>query len=247
MTQPQPSPTSTTLDRPSSSSSSSSPSQCAGSQCCQSESAPSAPIASDDATNETPNKSASNESTSSGSAYENVIGQSGKLLALIVRPTAHPDHRGTVRETYRASWFPYLPAIQQLVQSNSKPKTLRGMHLHRKQWDIWRFVEDGALVRLVNHVNGDEGFIQADKDVVLAIPPGISHGFYTERGCILVYALTEEYTGTDEFGWYPFDVPEQRREGRVIAGPAWTWPRSHDGLNISERDLRAPRLSEFEG
>ena len=178
-----------------------------------------------------------------------LTGATGKLLALTVTPEAHPDHRGTVRETYRQSWFPaYVPPIKQLTQSNSKPKTLRGMHLHRKQWDIWRFTSDGALVRLYDHVSGDEAFVRGDKSNVIAIPPGISHGFYTKSGCTLVYGLTEEYDGTDEFGWFPLD-PQTYNIAAPIAETQmhlrFGWPRSHAGLNISERDLRAPRLEDF--
>src|ERR1051325_1330785 len=40
--------------------------------------------------------------------------------------TIHRDNRGNVRETFRASWFPALPPIKQLVRSKSKPKTIRG-------------------------------------------------------------------------------------------------------------------------
>lgn len=156
------------------------------------------------------------------------------MRALVV----HPDDRGTVRETYRRSWFPQIPSIRQLVRSESKPMTLRGMHLHRRQWDIWHIVSGEALVRL-RYEDGSESFHRADAGSTIAIPPGVSHGFYTESGCILVYALTEEYDGTDEFGWYPFDgLTEDSHPG---------WPRTHLGIVVSERDLRAPRLAEFAG
>lgn len=158
----------------------------------------------------------------------------------------HEDSRGTVRETYRTSWYPDLPPIRQLVRSESRPGTLRGMHLHRRQWDIWHFVAGSALVRLKYHSGSefDDMFARLDAGSTLAIPPGVSHGFYTEEGCTLLYALTEEYIpfgepGCDEWGWYPFDGlgPE--------AHPGW--PTDHLGLVVSERDLRAPRLMDFEG
>jgi dTDP-4-dehydrorhamnose 3,5-epimerase-like enzyme len=174
-----------------------------------------------------------------------IRGTLGTLLALREKPEAHPDSRGTVRETYRASWFPEVPPIKQLVQSNSKANVLRGMHLHKKQFDVWRFVSDRAWVRLYNHLTGEQAFIPGDKETVIAIPPGISHGFFTVSGCILVYALTEEYDGTDEYGWYPFDgltdIEAQAMFKRTLDG----WPTTHYGLTVSERDMRAPRLSEF--
>lgn len=174
-----------------------------------------------------------------------VEGTTGNPLALVATPTAHPDSRGTVRETYRESWFPQVPPIRQLVQSNSKAGVLRGMHLHKVQWDVWRFVSDSALVRLYDHSTGDQAFLVGDKDTVIAIPPGISHGFYTKDGCILVYALTNEYDGTDEYGWFPFDGLDPIRHDMFL--PDFGWPSHHYGLTISERDLRAPRLAEFKG
>lgn len=151
--------------------------------------------------------------------------------------TIHPDQRGNVRETYRTSWFPQVPPIKQLVRSESRPQTLRGMHLHRKQWDLWHFVSGSALVRIV-HPDGTEFYQRADAGLTLAIAPGHAHGFYTEDGCVLMYALTEEYDGTDEYGFYPFDgLRENSHPG---------WPRNHIGLIVSERDIRATRLESFD-
>lgn len=148
----------------------------------------------------------------------------------------HGDSRGNVRETYRASWFPQVPTIKQLVRSESRPQTLRGMHLHKRQWDLWHFVSGSALVRMLD-ADGEQTFVRADAGYTIAIPPGVAHGFYTEEGCTLLYALTEEYDGTDEFGWFPFDgLDEDSHPG---------WPKDHIGLLVSERDLRAPRLVDF--
>jgi dTDP-4-dehydrorhamnose 3,5-epimerase len=173
-----------------------------------------------------------------------VTGTTGQLLAIVATPKANPDSRGVVRETYRASWFPSIPPVRQLVQSVSGPKVMRGMHLHRSQWDIWRFTQGKALVRLYDPVTTDPAFLHADEDVVIAIPPGIAHGFYTEPGCTLVYALTNEYDGTDEFGFYPFDGLDPLMYD--MFKPDYGWPTHHYGLTISERDLRAPRLVDFE-
>jgi dTDP-4-dehydrorhamnose 3,5-epimerase-like enzyme len=72
----------------------------------------------------------------------------------------------------------------------------------------------------------------------IAIPPGVAHGFYTEEGCVLLYALSEEYDGTDEYGFWPFSgLTEDSHPG---------WPRDHIGIVVSERDLRAPKLEDFQ-
>ena len=81
-------------------------------------------------------------------------------------------------------------------------------------------------------------------DEVIVIPPGISHGFYAPYGCTLVYALTAEYDGTDEFGWYFADGVKGKANDPKLHG---LWPDTHAGLLISERDLRAPRLADFKG
>lgn len=150
----------------------------------------------------------------------------------------HKDNRGNVRETFRASWFPTVPPVKQLVRSKSKPRTIRGMHLHRKQWDIWHFVRGWALVRTFDH-DGNDFYQWAGPGTTLAIPPGMSHGFYTPDGCILLYALTEEYDGSDEFGWHFADGVDLNSEF------ADEWPTDPTGLNVSTRDLQAARLGEF--
>lgn len=180
-----------------------------------------------------------------GKSSREIRGRTGTLLALKANPEAHPDSRGTVRETYRASWFPEVPPIKQLVQSNSKANVLRGMHLHAVQHDVWRFTEGRAWVRLYDPKTEDQAFVSAGQDVVLAIPPLVAHGFYTVTGCTLVYALTEEYTGQDEYGFFPFDgLPDRDaydRYRQTLDG----WPTAHYGLIVSERDMRAPSLAEF--
>lgn len=171
------------------------------------------------------------------------IEDKGKLLAYAVDTQAHHDERGRVEETYRSSWFPELPPVKQLVQSTSRAHTLRGMHLHREQYDVWRFTQGTAVVRLYDHKTDAQALIVAKQDIVLAIPPGISHGFYTKGDCTLVYALTHEYDGTDEFGWYPFDG-ERLPDGE---NPWSKWPSTLAFLWVSDRDRNATRLADFAG
>ena len=220
------------LPDPSSPSSQDSVSECSSSRCSCRPDAPAATTASASV------ESASADSTSkpsSESAY------SGGKSAVVRTLTPHRDNRGNVRETFRASWFPEVPPIRQLVRSKSKPKTLRGMHLHRRQHDVWHFVKGFALVRAYDHLTGEDNYLWAGPGHTIAVPPGLSHGFYTPDGCTLVYALTEEYDGSDEFGWHWSDGIDLSREW------ADEWPTDPSDLNISERDLRAPRLAEFGG
>ncbi len=165
-------------------------------------------------------------------------------LAIIRDLTVHPDLRGSVRETYRESWLPEVPPIKQLVRSRSLQGVLRGMHLHKKQWDVWSFVDGEAMVRLYDPLTGRNQFIQADASIIIAIPPGVAHGFWTDAGCILVYALTEEYDGTDEYGFDPFDgLDDQAGRDALTWGD---WPNGpYHGLILSDRDRNAPRLADF--
>lgn len=166
-------------------------------------------------------------------------------LSTVKTLQAHKDSRGNVRETFRTSWFPGVPTIKQLVRSKSKAGVLRGMHLHRKQWDIWTFTRGVALVRTFwpNGSGGgsDDAYLWANPGVTIAIPPGLAHGFYTPDGCTLMYALTEEYDGSDEFGFHFADGVDLNSEY------ADEWPTDPTGLNISIRDLQAARLAEFSG
>ena len=82
-----------------------------------------------------------------------------RMEILSVRPVIralekHPDGRGCVLETYRASWFPGVPPVVQAVQSESRPRVQRAMHAHKIQWDIWHFVAGAAFVQLYDHRDG---------------------------------------------------------------------------------------------
>lgn len=119
------------------------------------------------------------------------------------------------------------------------------MHLHKNQTDVWRFTRGRAWVRLYDTETDEQRFINADQNIVLAIPPGISHGFFTNAGVTLVYALTEEYTGSDEYGWLATDGLENVMKdwpGQTLFGG---WPTSLHNVVVSERDARATRLADF--
>lgn len=122
----------------------------------------------------------------------------------------------------------------QAVHSESGANVMRAMHAHKLQWDIWHFTDGEAMVQLYDHRDGWYDCLTVGAGATLAIPPGVSHGFYTASGCTLVYLLTREYDGSDEYGWNAAD-------------PTWPgaarWPTSMP--QISVRDLTAPRLQEF--
>ena len=110
------------------------------------------------------------------------------------------------------------------------------MHAHKRQWDLWLFTRGRAFVQLYDpKTGGFTGLCLQRREQLLAIPPGIAHGFYAETDVTLTYFLTEEYDGSDEFG---FDAYDPDYPG------ADYWPDA-DLVLRSERDKNAPSLAEF--
>ena len=149
----------------------------------------------------------------------------------------HADARGDVRETYRESWAG--SPVRQMVRSYSRAGTLRAMHAHKRQTDIWTFVGGRALVQLYDHLTGYHRVLVLEQDMTLVIPPGIAHGFYALEECLLVYGLTEEYDGSDEYQFNAFDP-------NFPGADMWPGPPAHPGYYVrSERDRSAPTLAEY--
>lgn len=139
-----------------------------------------------------------------------------------------------MREAYRESWFPGVPPVKQVVHSESVPNVLRAMHAHKRQFDIWHFTRGLAQVQLYDHRTDEWQDLQVGPGFTLLIPPGVSHGFYAVTQVSLVYFLTEEYTGDDEFGWDALDSDFPGHD-RWIG----------ESMIRSQRDLTAPTLADF--
>jgi dTDP-4-dehydrorhamnose 3,5-epimerase len=150
----------------------------------------------------------------------------------------HLDPRGSVRESYRASWNAAIPPIVQIVHSESRPGVMRAMHAHALQFDIWHFTNGPAYVQLYNPRTDhfEDGWYSTDQTLV--IPPGIAHGFYAPYGCTLIYGLTREYDGTDEYEFNATD-PE------YIGHNRWPVLNPTTALIRSERDLKAPSFAAW--
>lgn len=164
------------------------------------------------------------------------------------RQTSHPDERGSFTELWRSSWLDTIsgPGGEPMRQANlsrSKPRVLRGLHLHRNQADLWVVVEGRAFVALVDVrpalVGGDGppgavgvATLEAEAGDALYLPAGVAHGFYAATGLSLVYLVNQEYDGTDEHGFVWNDP---------MAGVEWPDP---DPI-VSARDAAAPSLAEL--
>jgi dTDP-4-dehydrorhamnose 3,5-epimerase len=157
----------------------------------------------------------------------------------------HADERGSFRELWRAAAFPAQGFVQANL-STSAAGVLRGLHLHRRQDDLWIVTGGRAFVALVDVRPPLDGFgpsavvetreLAAD-DWVL-IPTGVAHGFLALEPLDLIYLVTNEYDGSDELG-FAWDDP----------AVAIAWPESTatpDGRPIlSARDAANPALAEL--
>jgi dTDP-4-dehydrorhamnose 3,5-epimerase len=151
------------------------------------------------------------------------------------------DERGSFVEAFRGSWFPAIPPFVQGNLSRSRARVLRGLHVHRRQWDLWVPVAGRLFVALRDLREGsptagvtDTLELDAARPAALLIPPGVAHGFQALEDATLLYLVTEAYDGTDEDGFSPLDP---------AVGVSWPL----DDPILSDRDRDAPPLAELEG
>ena len=158
----------------------------------------------------------------------------------------HRDHRGSVREAFRSSWYPEVPPIVQVVHSESRGGVLRAMHAHRQQFDVWHFTQGKAQVQLYDHRDGWWSNLYVESDTTLVIPPGVSHGFLALTPVTLTYLLTREYDGTDEYEWNARDLDfPGAREWKVGPDPSFFLGAAQEWFIQSDRDKDAPSLAKF--
>ncbi len=167
---------------------------------------------------------------------------SGVLYGAIVR---HGDTRGSFRELWRASDLPGEAFVQANL-SSSAAGVLRGLHLHRRQDDLWIVADGRAFVVLVDirpllDRTGPAPLVETRElaaDEWVVIPTGVAHGFLALDPLQLIYLVTNEYDGSDELG-FAWDDP----------AVAVAWPTlggTPDGRPItSERDGANPPLADL--
>jgi dTDP-4-dehydrorhamnose 3,5-epimerase len=145
-------------------------------------------------------------------------------------------------ELWRDAWTRDLDpgagaaAMQQANLSRSAPRVLRGLHVHRRQADLWVVADGHPLVALVDLRPAIAGTGAPVAVTELAapgeafyLPAGVAHGFYATDAIALVYLVTNAYDGSDELG-FRWDDPD--------AAIPWTDP---DPI-LSPRDAEAPAL-----
>jgi dTDP-4-dehydrorhamnose 3,5-epimerase len=155
----------------------------------------------------------------------------------IINAESHADHRGRLVQVLHAS-----DSSVRFVQANhshSVRHVLRGLHYHRRQTDWWYLASGLARVALVDlrsrvkrpPVQMIE--LRSDEPMVLQIPVGVAHGFLALSDIDLIYLVSEEYDGSDEFGiaWndpslaIPWRIDEPVLSARDRDNPELQWER----------------------
>jgi dTDP-4-dehydrorhamnose 3,5-epimerase len=163
---------------------------------------------------------------------------------IVIEPAVHGDHRGFFLESYRASRMADLGVTHDFVQDNhsrSAQGVLRGMHFALDgQAKLVRCAR-GSIFDVVVDLRREsptygqwEGYPLDDVDHrQLYVPGGFAHGFcVTSEVADVTYKVSTYYDPEIERA-IAYDDPDVGIE----------WPAGLE-LKVSERDSRAPRLSD---
>ena len=157
----------------------------------------------------------------------------------LVELQAHEDPRGSFVEFYRQSWLPTERSALQGNISRSRAGVLRGIHLHRLQWDYWFVLSGRAFVALADLRSGsptessvDTMDLSDEEQRGLFIPPGVAHGFFARTDLVMLYLVDRAFDGSDELA-VAWDDP----------GLAIAWPAREPVL--SDRDRANPSLDDI--
>ena len=128
----------------------------------------------------------------------------------------HADDRGVLMEVVRDD-EPVFRDVKQTTFTLAYPGVIKAFHWHRRQWDVWFFSTGMAQVVLFDlregsptHGQTDVLYMGARRPMVVAIPPGVAHGYRVlgSEPAGLFYHTTEHYDPADpDEERIPFDDP----------------------------------------
>ena len=172
----------------------------------------------------------------------------GGVLEIV--PKRFGDARGFFSETYNASMFADrgidLLFVQDSHSSSAQSGVVRALHYQlppRAQDKLLRVVRGRLFDVAVDIRRGSPTFgkwvgleISADKGNQILIPKGFAHGFLTlEPDTEVIYKVTDTYS------------PEHDRSIRFDdAAIGIAWPGIEGGLQLSDKDAKAPLLAAAE-
>ena len=148
----------------------------------------------------------------------------------------HSDARGTLFEAYRHSRNKDEFTVQWVVV-HGVANALRGVHVHRVHQDRIIPIVGRTLIGIQDLRSGttDVGVaallrLDAAEPHELIVPPGVAHGFYSEKPSSLLLGTSTEYDSRDDLGC-AWNDPELRLPWDV-----------RDPI-LSDRDARAGSLT----
>lgn len=111
------------------------------------------------------------------------------------------DFRGRFIEVARMSSVPFK--VQQVGHSRSNPGVLRGLHFHRKQFDLWFLARGRVQLGLADlrqrpQIPSQLRILEEGARVI--IPPGVAHGYLALDEADVIYLASETYDPEDEYG-----------------------------------------------
>lgn len=153
---------------------------------------------------------------------------------------SHGDDRGVLTEVFRNEWLgEHLPPVQwNFVRS--RPRVLRGVHVHVHHVDYVLVLRGTMHLGLCDLREGTPGFMQSrivelrgDELTLVTVPTGMAHGFYFSEPSEMLYSVTHYWD------------PVLDELGCVWNDPALglNWPERNPIL--SRRDQEAPPLSRL--
>lgn len=143
-----------------------------------------------------------------------------EIAGVVAKPLVRRDDgRGYFEELVRASEPVAAPGIRQISFATRAAGVVTAWHIHPTQWDWW-FVPRGSL-RVALHdlragsatfrVTQELALGEGAPDALLAIPPGVAHGYKVLNGpAEILYLVSTEYNDA-----HP--APPQGEEGRIPA------------------------------
>ncbi|WP_241777014.1 dTDP-4-dehydrorhamnose 3,5-epimerase family protein [Acidovorax sp. Root275] len=169
---------------------------------------------------------------------QQLLGGTGDIPGVQIRRLQPwEDERGRLTEVFRNEWHPTLLPVQ-WNHVRSRPRVLRGVHVHVRHTDHLLVLGGTMLLGLVDLREGTEHFrrstvleLSGTEPTMVSIETGVAHGFYFPEPADILYSVTHYWDPvTDELGCRWDD-----------AGLGLDWPVSDPIL--SPRDQNAKSLN----
>jgi dTDP-4-dehydrorhamnose 3,5-epimerase len=118
---------------------------------------------------------------------------------------AHHDDRGFFAEISKSGEASFHE-VRQINYTESFPGVIKAFHFHKKQWDVWCVVR--GMGQVVLYDTREKSPTKGQTDIyycgeknlqLIAIPPGVAHGYRVLGQDILglMYYTTETYNSED--------------------------------------------------